>query len=113
MWNSLHLTKRAVFCFVDTNLRGKLVMNSANQLTISEGGSYDRRGQKLFEILEDCTSKLGLVDCSEPSVTDSDLGCVAGMPLTKATLGRMNRRKIDRQTGRHIPEVDAKKLKHF
>ena len=29
---------------------------------------------------------LGLVDCSEPSVTDSDQGCVAGMQLAEAKL---------------------------
>ena len=44
-----------------------------------------------FEIWEDCTSELGLVDCSEPSVTNSDQGCVARMPLTKARLKGMKK----------------------
>ena len=29
---------------------------------------------------------MGLVDCREPSVTNSDQGCIAGMPLAKARL---------------------------
>ena len=57
-------------------------MDSANILLISGAESYDRRGQKLFSDL----GTLHLVDRSEPSVTDSDQGCVACMPLVEASL---------------------------
>ena len=55
--------------------------------------------KSFFEIQEDCASKLGLVDCSEPSVTDSDQGCVAGMPLAKARLKRMKKVSVFDELG--------------
>ena len=39
--------------------------------------------------MTDCTSKLGLVNCRKSSVTDSDQGCVVGVPLAEARLKRM------------------------
>ena len=77
--------------FADTTLRGILLKKSANKSIISGAESYDRRRQKLFfcfEMYEDRTSKLGLVDCSEPSVIDFGQGCVAGMPSREAKLKR-------------------------
>lgn len=51
-------------------------MNSANKLITSGAGSYHRRGHFFFlKTEEDCTSKPGLVGCSEPSVIDSYQGC--------------------------------------
>ena len=35
--------------------------------------------------------RLGLAGCSQPNVTDSDQGSVAGMPLMEAILKRMKK----------------------
>ena len=60
-------------------------MNFADVLINSETESYDRRDQKpFFDIQKDFGSELDLVDCSKPSVTDSDQGYVAEMPLAEA-----------------------------
>ena len=71
--------------------RGILLTDFANISLIFEQNRMIDEIKSFVEIWEDCASKLGLVDCSKPSVTDSDQGCVAGMPLVKGRLKRMKK----------------------
>ena len=68
-----------MFCLVETTLRVILLTDSANILLISGAESYDRRDVKVFG------------GSRRTSRSDSDQGCVAGIPLAKARLKRMKK----------------------